>query len=411
MVKPIGPVCNLNCAYCYYLRKDGLQPPGHDFRMTEHVVERLIRAHIAASPGPHVDFAWQGGEPTLMGIDFFAHVVALQQRHLPPGWTCANALQTNGTLLDPQWCAFLKKHGFLVGLSMDGPAALHDRYRVDKRGRPTQAAVVRGLRLLQQHGVEHNVLCVVHAGNASHPLDVYRYLRGLGVTWLQFIPLVEPVGADGVSPRSVAPEAFGAFLAEVFDEWVRHDVGRVFVQLFEECAAVWSGLPASLCTLQETCGRALVVEHNGDVYACDHFVLPAYRRGNVLDASLETLADAPEQLRFGEAKRTRLPQACRECDVRFICQGGCPKDRFAHSADGEPGLNYLCAGYRHFFHHVDPALRRIVALIRDGGEPSRIMAQLRREGGQAHVVGRNDPCPCGSGRKYKHCCMGDGAKP
>jgi uncharacterized protein len=404
MVKPVGPACNLACAYCYYLGKHALFPPGEDLRMPGDVLERFVREHIRASPGPQVPFVWQGGEPTLLGLDFFRQVVALQGRYLPPGWTARNALQTNGTLLDEDWCAFLREHGFLVGLSLDGPAPLHDGFRRDKLGRPTQAAVLRGLRLLQRYGVEHNVLCVVHRDNARRPLEVYRYLRGLGVSWIQFIPLVEPAAGGGVSPRSVRPEDFGAFLIAVFEEWVRHDIGRVFVQLFEECAAVWAGLPASLCVLQETCGRCVVMEHNGDLYACDHFVRPEYRLGNLATLDLASLAADPRLRSFGAAKRDSLPRQCRACEVRFICQGGCPKDRLARTPDGEPGLNYLCAGYRRFFRHIDPYMRRLAALWREGRDPARLMAELRREQPPCLPPGRNDPCPCGSGRKYKHCC-------
>ncbi len=407
MAKPIGPVCNLDCAYCYYLRKEALYAPGEDFRMSDEVLRRYIHDYLAAQPGPHVDFAWQGGEPTLMGLDFFRQIVALQKEYLPPGWTCANALQTNGTFLNEEWCTFLREQRFLVGISMDGPPELHDRYRLDKRGRPTHAAVLRGLRLLQEHGVEHNVLCTVHRANAGHPLDVYRFLRGAGVTWLQFIPIVERTGAEAVSDRSVVPEEYGTFLSAIFDEWIRHDVGRVFVQIFEECATVWAGMPASLCVLQETCGRGLVMEHNGDVYACDHFVLPEYRLGNVMSAELGAMVASPEQTAFGLAKRDALPQVCRECDVRFICNGGCPKERFMRSADGEPGLSYLCAGYHHFFKHADPYLRRLADLWRKGASPTAIMTEIWREdAGRRREIGRNDPCPCGSGLKYKRCCLG-----
>ena len=407
MAKPIGPVCNLDCGYCYYLHKDGLYGRGEDFRMREEVLEGYIRAYFAASPGPHVDFTWQGGEPTLMGLAFFRRAVALQQQLLPRGFTFANALQTNGTLLDDEWCGFLKEHRFLVGISMDGPPAIHDRYRQDKHGRPTHAAVLRGLRLLQQHQVEYNVLCAVSRANAAHPLEVYGYFRQLGVRWLQFIPIVERVGADTVSERSVPPEDYGAFLTATFDAWIRQDVGRVFVQIFEECATVWAGLPASLCVLRETCGRGLVMEHNGDVYACDHFVLPEYRLGNIATADLQAMVETPGHRAFGDAKRDALPRVCRRCDVRFICNGGCPKDRFVTAADGDPGLNYLCAGYQSFFRHADPYLRRVAALWRRGADPALIMPELRRaeEAGRRRT-GRNDPCPCGSGKKYKQCCLG-----
>lgn len=407
MVKPIGPVCNLDCGYCYYLHKDGLYPQSEDFRMRPDVLEHFIQDYIAASPGPRVDFAWQGGEPTLMGLDFFRRVVALQEKFLPLGVRCTNALQTNGTLLDEQWCAFLREQRFLVGISLDGPARCHDAYRVDKAGRPTHAAVERGLALLQSHGVEYNVLCTVNRFNSTHPLEVYRYFRERGVGWLQFIPIVEHLGGMQVSERSVLPEDYGAFLIAVFDEWVRHDIGTVFVQLFEEWASVWAGMPAGLCVLRETCGRALAMEHNGDVYACDHFVSPEYRLGNLAQTPLAELAAAATQEAFGTEKREGLPAACRACAYRFACNGGCPKDRFARSDDGEDGLNYLCAGYRGFLAHADPYLRRLATLWRRGDAPAFLMTQLRREErGSRTPTGRNDPCPCGSGRKYKHCCLG-----
>jgi uncharacterized protein len=405
MAKPVGPACNLDCAYCYYLRKDRLFPDGRDFRMTLATLDRYIHDYIAAQPGPCVDFAWQGGEPTLLGLDFYREVVRLQAGHLPPGWSCRNALQTNGTVLDDAWGEFLHRNAFLVGISIDGPAELHDAYRVDKRGGQTHAAVMRGLRVLQRHGVEHNVLCTVNAVNAPRPLDVYRFLRDAGVEWMQFIPIVEPLPGGGVSERSVGGEAYGAFLNAIFDEWVRSDVGRVFIQLFEEGATVWAGLPAHLCVLQETCGRSLVVEHNGDVYACDHFVLPEHRRGNLADGDIPALVDSPAQVAFGNAKRDTLPQVCRACDVRFLCNGGCPKDRLP-GPDGEPGPNRLCAGYRSFFHHSAPQLRRLADLWRRGLPPAAIMDELAdAEAARWRHTGRNAPCPCGSGRKYKHCCL------
>ena len=407
MAKPIGPLCNLACSYCYYLDKEGLYPAGERFRMADAVLERFVRQYIAANPGPQVDFAWQGGEPTLMGIDFFRRVVALQRRYLPSGWTCHNALQTNGTLLDDAWGVFLREHQFLVGISIDGPPGVHDCYRQDKGGRPTHAAVLRGLHQLQRHGVEHNVLCTVHAANAAHAREVYRFFRSEGVRWLQFIPIVERAGDGTVTDRSVSGEGYGDFLVAVFEEWVRHDVGTVYVQMFEECAAIWAGLPASLCVLRETCGSALAMEHDGELYACDHFVQPAYRLGNIGVTDLGDLVAAPAQVAFGAAKRDALPRLCRECEVRFACHGGCPKDRLATTPDGERGLNHLCAGYRRFFQHVDPYMRRMVALWRQGAAPAAIMGELRAaEWAERRAVGRNEPCPCGSGRKFKHCCLG-----
>jgi uncharacterized protein len=408
MAKPMGPICNIDCEYCYYLQKEQLFARGENFRMASSALAHYLKQFIAAHPGPRIDFAWQGGEPTLLGLDFFRQVVALQKELLPAGWSCTNAIQTNGTLLDDAWCRFFKEEAFLVGISMDGPAELHDRYRVDKGGAPTHDRVMAGLALLRAHDVAYNVLCVVSRANQAHPLAVYRFFRAQGATWLQFIPAVEQVGdTGGATDWSVEPEAYGRFLSAIFDEWVRHDVGRVFVQLFEECLNVWAGRPAGLCIYKETCGRALAMEHNGDVYACDHFVEPGYLRGNLHLIPLEEIVESPEQRQFGLAKRETLPAVCRQCDVRFMCNGGCPKDRFAAAADGEPGLNYLCAGYQHLFRHADVPLRRMVALWRQGVHPSAIMGELERETEARWAgVGRNDPCPCGSGRKYKACCLG-----
>lgn len=406
ITKPAGPLCNLRCEYCFYLDKAHLYAPGERFRMTPALLESYVRQYIEAQPGPEVAFLWQGGEPTLMGVDYFRAAVALQRRHLPEGWRCTNSLQTNGTLLDAEWCEFLREHDFLVGISIDGPAPLHDRFRTDRTGGPTHAAVLRGLHLLQQHGVEHNALCVVNRVNAEHPLDVYRFLRDEGLEWVQFIPLVERDGERGVSERTVGPVALGSFLGSIFDEWVRHDFGRVFVQLFEECLRAWVGLPAALCVFAETCGRGLAVEHNGDVFSCDHFVDPDHRLGSITETPLRRLADSAQQTRFGRDKADRLPELCRGCDVRFVCNGGCPKDRFTRTADGEDGLNFLCEGYRAFFHHVDSPMRRMADLCRRGIPPAAISAELLAEdAARVRAVGRNGRCPCGSGRKAKHCCL------
>jgi len=407
MSKPIGPICNIGCEYCFYLSREQLFPRGEPFRMTDATVWEHIRSVIGASRGPKVDFAWQGGEPTLMGLDFFRQAVAIQRELLPAGWTATNGLQTNGTLLTDAWCEFFKAEHFLVGLSMDGPAHLHDRYRVDKHGEPTYAQVLRGLRLMQAHGVEHNILCVVNSANAAHPLEVYRFFQELGVTWLQFIPLVERLGEGAaVSDRSVGAAAFGSFLSTIFDEWVRADVGQRFVQIFEECLSVWVGRGASLCIFQETCGRALVLEHNGDLYACDHFVEPRYNLGNVHFVSLAEILESPDLKQFGLDKRTTLPRYCRECSVRFMCNGACPKDRFIFTPDGESGLNYLCAGYKQFFTHVDPYMRRMAELYRKRISPATVMAEVRQaDKARWQGVGRNDLCPCGTGKKYKACCL------
>lgn len=406
MVKPRGPVCNLRCDYCYYVAKEGLYP-GSSFRMTDRLLEEFTRQYIAAQSVPEVTFGWQGGEPTLAGLEFFRRAVELQHRYARPGMRILNALQTNGTLLDDEWCRFLREHGFLVGLSLDGPRELHDAFRHDGAGRPTFDRVMRGLRLLQEHGVEYNILATVHAANAGHPLEVYRFLRDeAGARFIQFIPIVERQ-ADGVSPRSVGSRAYGEFLIAIFDEWVRRDVGTVFVQMFDVCLAAWLGAPPGLCVHEETCGAALVMEHNGDLYACDHFVDPAHRLGNILETPLADLVASEAQRCFGLAKRDALPRRCRECPVGFVCHGGCPKDRLLHTPQGEPGLNYLCEGYRAFFSHIGTPMREMAAEVRAGRPAANVMLRLQQEASARErsfaTVGRNDPCPCGSGLKYKHC--------
>jgi uncharacterized protein len=423
VAKPIGPLCNLACEYCFYLEKKDLYGERHAFRMSDAVLDRFIQEYFAASPFPEVTFAWQGGEPTLMGIPFFRRVVELQQKHRPRGTRVVNALQTNGILLDEAWCDFLREAGFLVGLSIDGPEHLHDRYRVDHTGKPTFARVMRALGLLQRHGVEFNTLTVVHRENGQQPLEVYRFLKEQGSHFPQFIPLVERVSDDGslvppgqiatgrsapVSPWSVRPEDYGSFLCAIFDEWVTHDVGRIHIQIFEVQLAIRLGLPASLCLFAPTCGRGLALEHNGDVYACDHYVYPEYLRGNLLRESLRDCVSLPAQREFGRMKRDALPSHCRECDVRFACHGECPKRRFVATPDGEPGLNYLCPAYQRFFRHIDSPMRAMADLVRQGLPAARIMEPGRRSRADGPAfgsqVGRNARCPCGSGQKYKRCC-------
>ncbi|MGD1053705.1 MAG: anaerobic sulfatase maturase, partial [Candidatus Dormibacteria bacterium] len=364
---------------------------------------------IEASPGPLVYFAWHGGEPTLAGLGFFRRVVELQQRLLPEGWSCLNNLQTNGTRLDGEWAAFLAEQGFAVGISIDGPARLHDRSRPDRHGLPSHARTMHGLARLRDHGVEPDVLCTLNARTASAPLEVYRFFLAEGVRWVQFLPVVERAGGGAVTERSVSPAAMSAFLRAIFDEWVRHDVGRIAVQNFAEALQVVSGEPANLCIMSETCGRVLALEHDGGVYACDHFVDPAHRLGNVTTDGLAALVESPAQIAFGQAKKDGLPGQCRACPVLFLCNGGCPKDRFAITSEGEPGLNFLCGGYRELYAHMIPHLQRMVALGRSGKGVAAIMVELEIAEREARrrwrSTSRNDPCPCGSGRKYKHCCL------
>jgi uncharacterized protein len=402
LAKPTGPICNLDCEYCFFLTKEALYP-GDRFRMTDDVLETYIRQLLESQPDGEVNVAWQGGEPTLMGIDFYRRAVALAEGLRRPGQQLLHTIQTNGTLLTDDWGRFLAEHRFLVGLSIDGPPELHDRYRVDKKGRPSSDRVLQGLAHLRAHDVDVNVLCTVNAANQDHPLEVYRYFRDdLGLRHIQFIPIVERENdtgfqeGDTVTDRSVDPAAWGAFLVAVFDEWVRRDVGEVFVQMFDEALGSWLDLPSGMCIFRPTCGDALALEHNGDVYSCDHFVEPDHLLGNIVQTHMVELVASPKQRAFGQAKLDTLPAYCRNCEVRFACNGECPKNRFTTTPDGEPGLNYLCAGYRSFFNHVDGPMRLMAGLLRDGryaGDIMRIFA----------AAGRNDPCPCGSGRKAKYC--------
>jgi uncharacterized protein len=391
MAKPAGAACNLACDYCFFRRKAALYPDSR-FRMSEEVLEAYVCQYIQAQRGPEVMFSWQGGEPTLMGLDFYRRAVAVQHQFQRPGQVVVNSLQTNGILLDEEWCRFFRNNNFLIGLSLDGPEEVHDRFRRDKGGNATFEAVMRAVRLLSKHGVEFNILTTVNAANQARPLEVYRFLRNeVGARFLQFIPVIERTESGGVSEHSIGPRQWGRFLIEIFEEWVRRDVGRITVQIFEAALAAWLGAPPPLCMFAETCGRALVVEHNGDVYACDHFVDREHSLGNLLETPLVALVNQSEQVRFGLNKRDRLPRFCQDCEVRFVCQGECPKNRFAATPDGEPGLNYLCGGYRAFFRHIDGPMRRLAADI------------LRPSATRAQKVGVNSPCPCGSGLKFKRC--------
>ncbi|MFB6150610.1 MAG: anaerobic sulfatase maturase [Haloarculaceae archaeon] len=445
MAMPAGPACNLACDYCYYLEKTELYPETGDFRMSDETLETFVRQYVEAHPGPEVTFAWQGGEPTLRDLDFYRKAVRLQEKYAPPDKRVVNSIQTNGTRLDAEWCEFLAEEEFLVGISVDGPPELHDRFRATRGGGPTFDEVRDGLSLLQEHGVEHNVLCVVNGVNSRYPLRVYDFFRDLGVDWVQFIPLVEPLddaagdgatdpgtgdgdaaGADGPAPdlgpprdrptygwvrdagdpaedadddyddvlaaardapvtdRSVDPDQYGAFMAAIFDEWVRTDVGSVSVKLFEEALQIAIRGRAGYCVLSETCGNQVAMEHSGDVYSCDHFVDPGFRLGNVHDDHLAAMLDSDDQRAFGEYKRDGLPDRCLECPVREFCHGGCPKNRLLATPDGQPGLNYLCAGYRRFFSHVGPYLGFFERAV-DEGRPlgvvmDRVKARDRRAG-------------------------------
>ncbi len=422
MAKPVGPICNLDCKYCFYLEKEVLYPQASNWAMRDEVLDSYIRQYIEAHSSASVHFAWQGGEPTLLGVEYFRKIVALQAKY-SNGKRIENALQTNGVLLNDEWARFLRDAGFLIGISIDGPRELHDVYRVDKGGQPTFDRVMRGMDALKRHGAEFNTLTTVHRANARFPLEVYRFLKANGSGYMQFIPIVERISqqatADGlvlvspafhdaatVTPWSVEPDQFGQFLCAIFDDWVRHDVGKSFVQLFDVCLEIWSGFEASLCVFRPTCGAALAIEHSGDLYSCDHFVYPENRLGNIMQSPLESLVESEQQHRFGKAKESTLPKYCRECDVRFACNGECPKHRFATTPDGEPGLNFLCAAYKRFFHHVDPYMRFMAAELASARPPANVMKWIATGIGSnmTQKTRRNEPCPCGSGRKFKHCC-------
>jgi uncharacterized protein len=424
LTKPTGAICNLDCTYCFFLSKEALYP-GSSFRMTDETHEQYVRQLLESHRTEHVTIAWQGGEPTLMGLDFFRRTLELVDRHRRPGQVIEHTLQTNGTKLDEEWAAFFAERGFLIGLSMDGPADIHDAQRVDKGGRGTHDKVMRAARLLAAAGAEFNILCTVHQLNGDRGKEVYRFFRDeVGAAFMQFIPIIEratpeliAVAEAGwgdkvqgrplytqsgslVTSRSIRPQQYGDFLVDIFEEWVRRDVGSVYVQMFDVTLANFVGAPPSLCIHSETCGRGPALEHNGDLYTCDHFVEPAYKLGNIGQTHMLELVASPQMQQFGLDKRDRLPRACRECEVRFTCHGGCPKDRFHDDAYGEPGLNYLCAGFKRFFGHVTEPMRKMGSLLQQGRPAAEIMYAYATADA---ARGRNDECSCGSGRKFKRC--------
>jgi uncharacterized protein len=385
LAKPTGAICNLDCQYCFFLAKEKLYP-GSKFRMTDEILETYIQQLLGSHQAPEVTVAWQGGEPTLMGLEFFERSIELVEKYKKPKQQVNHTLQTNGTRLDDDWGRFFKKHNFLIGLSIDGPQHLHDTYRVDKRGRGTFEQVMQGWQVLKKHQVDFNILCTVNAANGDRPLEVYRFLQDeLGAEFIQFIPIIERVNEDGstllqsgnqVTERSVKPEQFGEFLISVFDEWIHRDVGKVFVQHFDAALANWVGVSPSVCIFSKTCGTALALEHNGDLYSCDHFVEPDYKLGNIQETPIIELIVSKQQQQFGQEKLHSLPQYCRKCEVRFACNGGCPKNRFIETPDGEPGLNYLCAGYKAFFTHINQPMKMMAELLRKGRYADEVMQLL-----------------------------------
>ena len=425
MLKPAGPVCNLNCSYCYYLEKTRLYPAKNDFRMSDELLEEYTKQFIESQQIPVVTFTWQGGEPTLMGLDFFKKALELQKKY-SGGKTIENSFQTNGTRLNEDWCKFFSDNKILVGISIDGPEHIHDRYRLTNSGGTTFRKVMKGIEVLQKHRVEFNTLSVVNDYNVHYASETYRFLKSIGSVFLQFLPVVERRRTDkaddslslvandyeydaAVTGWSVKGNDFGNFLVTIFDEWVRKDVGSYFVQIFDATLASWVGEMPGICVFAETCGDALVMEHNGDLFSCDHYVYPEYYLGNIVETPMVDLVKSQRQFDFGINKRNSLPSYCLRCDVRFACHGECPKHRFLLTPDGKPGLNYLCEGYKIFFHHVQPYMEYMAKELKNKRAPANVMSWLRNRENQAVkpvMPERNDPCPCGSGKKFKNCCMG-----
>ena len=431
LAKPSGSTCNIDCTYCFFLSKEALYP-NEKSRMAAATLDEYIRQLLESHRTPDVTVAWQGGEPTLMRREFFERAVEVVEKYRRPGQTVLHTFQTNGILLDDDWCAFFKQHGFLVGLSVDGPREIHDTYRVDRRDNGTFDRVMDGWRLLRKHQVDFNILCTVNAANQHHGRTVYRFLRDeLGANWVQFIPIVERASEETlaianqgwsdqpgrkrllytqtgnlVTERSVGGEQYGRFLIDVFEEWVRHDIATVFVQLFDVTLEAFFGRHM-LCIHAPTCGLGPALEHNGDLYSCDHFVEPKFLLGNIHQTHMVELITSPAQRKFGQDKRDSLTAQCRDCKVRHLCNGGCPKDRFALSRDGEPGQNYLCAGLELFFMHTGPAFAAMAQLLQQNLPPSDVMASVKAEDERR---GPYAPCPCGSNEKFRF-CHGPKARP
>lgn len=385
MIKPRGPICNLACVYCYYLQTDRLYPSS-TFRMSDELLKEFTRQYIQIQRTPKVTFAWQGGEPTLMGLEFFEQAIYYQQTYAPPGMRIQNTLQTNGMTLDDNWARFFKENDFLIGISLDGPRELHNAYRVDRAGRGSFDRVMEGLRFLHRHRVEFNVLTAVHSANEEFPLKVYHFLRDEARTkFIQFIPIVERISSKGndeailLTDHTVHPGKYGNFLIRIFEEWVRHDVGRVFIQIFDVTLGAWIGQPSGLCVFSPTCGSALALEHNGDLFSCDHYVDFNHLLGNILHEPLIRLVGSPFQKAFGRTKSESLPQCCTECEVGFVCHGGCPKNRFSTTTDGEPRLNYLCDGYKSFFNHVGPAMQFMANELQYKRPPANVMQWMKEK--------------------------------
>ncbi|WP_435328807.1 anaerobic sulfatase maturase [Vibrio hannami] len=425
MAKPTGSVCNLDCKYCFYLEKEKLYPERNsNWKMSDETLELYIKQFIDAQITHEVVFSWQGGEPTLAGIDFFRKAVALQNKYRGSK-SILNAFQTNAILLDDEWCEFFNANNFLIGVSIDGTEQLHNHYRVNRSGKPTFDKVMKGISYLRKHGIEFNTLTVVNDVNVKQPLAVYEFLKSLGTDYFQFIPLVERksntksneelqlVSPDydfsaSVTSWSVKPDEFGRFLVDIFDEWVRNDVGKYSVQMFDSTLSSWLGIPASLCIFSETCGSAFAMEANGDMYACDHYVYPDYKLGNIHDISIREINNGAKAIEFGDDKRDQISNECHSCKFRFACHGGCPKHRFSQTKSTKKyDLSYFCKSYKMFFKHSEEPMKLMSSLARNNMSISEVMNIMQKHdmASMKKSIGRNDSCYCGSGKKYKNCCM------
>ncbi len=395
MTKPTGSLCNIDCKYCFYLEKEKLYLGNKKWSMSEKILETYVKQYIEIQRVSDITFAWQGGEPTLLGVDFFRNALNLQKKYAS-GKNIHNTFQTNGLLINDEWCEFFVKNNFLIGMSIDGPEEIHDRYRVMKGGQPTFNKVLKTISLLKKHGVEFNTLSCVPRPNAYKPLEIYKFLKEIGSGFIQFIPIVERVAKNFeedelelVSPNynreafvtewSVEPLQYGKFLSAIFDEWVRNDVGKYFIQIFDVALEAWYGQKPSLCVFSETCGNALAIEHNGDLYSCDHYVYSENRLGNIWTNRLEDMVNSSRQIKFGIDKKINLPSYCKRCDFLFACNGECPKHRFMKSPDGENGLNYLCEGYKYFFAHIDNSMRYMVDELQNGRPPANVMKWIKKQ--------------------------------
>ena len=391
MTKPVGAVCNLACAYCYYLEKANLYKDTSKHVMSDELLEKFIREYIGSQTMHEVLFTWHGGETLMRPLSFYRKVVELQRQYAG-GHAIDNCIQTNGTLLTDEWCEFFKENNWLVGISIDGPQEFHDEYRKNRSGRPSFAKVMQGIRLLNKHGVEWNAMAVVNDYNADYPLEFYHFFKEIGCRYIQFAPIVERLSKheDGrylatplqpgeqLADFSVSPEQWGNFLCTLFDEWVRNDVGQIFIQLFDSTLANWVGEQPGVCSMAKTCGHAGVMEFNGDVYACDHYVFPEFKLGNIYQQTLVEMMYSERQMEFGQMKQKSLPSQCRACEFLFACNGECPKNRFATTASGEPGLNYLCKGYHRFFKHVAPYMDYMKKELLAERAPANIMEAIHR---------------------------------